>query len=229
MNHAGGRLDPESAAARLGEMAFHYDRIAVNIGLVGILPLVFYSDDEDAAFAPFFYKALQAATTVCRASLAAETQCNCRKDGALAATIFSNDEIEEGTEFTVEAHVAHEVDASDALDNAIFCNGAVTQHTRAEAETLGGTLVVGSGVAEMLEVIVAHQLILGFGGRVWRGRVIVRIRTIVFGIVVNRGNVSNEASFDLDVLGIGKAKAFPLSRPHDGRNKYNHCQTRKHG
>jgi hypothetical protein len=104
--------------------------------------------------------------------------------------------------------VAHEVDAGDTLDDAVVRDAGLAKLTWAEAKSLGCALVVGDLVAKVLEVIVSHQLVLGFGRRAWRGgcRLFVRI-------IVEWGGLSNStviAVFALDVRNIGEAHSFPL-------------------
>jgi hypothetical protein len=141
-------------------------------------------------------------SAVRRAGLAAQAQSDSCKNSALAAAVFADDEVEEGAEFAVEAYVAHEVDAGNALDDSVIRDSILAEQTWAEAESLGGALVVGDLVAEMFEVVVAHQLILCLGGRVGRGRSPVAVR-----IVVGRGRFS---VFALNIGDVGEAYPFSL-------------------
>src|SRR5690606_37969865 len=74
-----------------------------------------------------------------------------------------------------------------------------------EAKSLGCALVIGDLVAKVLEVIVSHQLVLGFGRRARRGACRLFVR-----IIVEWGGFSVIEVFTLDVRNIGKAHSFPL-------------------
>jgi hypothetical protein len=104
--------------------------------------------------------------------------------------------------------VAHKVDASDALDDAVIRDAGLANLAWAEAKSLGCALVVSGLVAKVLEVVVSQQLVLGFGRRARRGG----CRLFVC-IIVEWGGFSDStviAVFALDVCNIGKAHSFPL-------------------
>jgi hypothetical protein len=124
--------------------------------------------------------------------------------------------------------MAHEIDARNALDDAVICNGIFTKEVRAEAESLGRALVICGLVAKVLEVVVPHQLVLGlWGGARRRGRVVF----VCFGIVIgwSGGRLSLEARIAFRIPDIiRQAHAFPLSflRQHNAtqRKREGLCQ-----
>jgi hypothetical protein len=160
------RLEPEAGATGVAKVAFDDDGIAVKVLFVSILALVLDLDCQDGAVAALFDEALEAASSVGRACLATEAERDGREDGTLAAAVLADYEIEEGAEVAVETLVAHEVDAGDALNDAIVGNLLKFPDlagSDSRRQSLGGSCVVLLFVFEMLKVSVSQLVELGFG------------------------------------------------------------------